>query len=126
MEHAAYEKLRELLTKSLEELHEMAGNYEALLKQLTVLQQALQFAAVDTKILEVTQRTFPFHLQRMRAGRPTNDGLDDTRLLLVEINRVIELHREHRPAEAEGPESTPQGSPTQTETGGSPGRKSPG
>src|SRR5438309_97077 len=93
MEHAARDKLRDLLTKSLEELQKAVGNYGALLSQLAVLECAIESGAVDTEVLEATQRAFPLRFQPLRGGTPTNDGLDDTRQLLVEINRIIELRR---------------------------------
>ena len=87
-------QLRDLVTKSREELQTAVGNYERLLSQLDQLERTLESGALHKESLIAAEKAFwafP-RLAVLRAASPTDEGLDDTRALLIEIqNRIVIL-----------------------------------
>ena len=96
MDESDARQLRDLVTRSREELRAAVGNYERLLARLDELEQELQSGTPGAEELSAIERSFwafP-RLAPVRAAAPTDDGLEETRALLVEIrNRIIVLEK---------------------------------
>ena len=87
----------ETIEKSKQELLGLVGNYQFLLDQLAQIEQAIQDGSLDAHRLADLEKSFYRYprLAVVRAAAPTDDGLDETRQLLVELrNKIIILKRE--------------------------------
>jgi hypothetical protein len=98
-------QLHDLVTRSRKELQAAVGNYEQLLGRLDELERELQSGAPGAEQLSAIERSFwafP-RLAPVRAAAPTDDGLEETRALLVEIrNRIVILEKNEQGIEQAG------------------------
>ncbi len=94
METTTHTRLCSLLANAKTELQKDADEYGALLKQLELLQRALDAHEAPDEALKATVRAFPAKLRPLRAGAPAGEGLKETRRLWEELNHIVRSRQE--------------------------------
>lgn len=94
---APSDSIAERLRASLQELRSASGDYSLLIRSLEATLRGVERGEVDVLALKEAQSaslSYP-RLQPLRAAAATEDGLEATRAVLIEIkNRVVSFEQE--------------------------------
>ncbi len=94
---SAADPLLKQINRSREELRAMVGNYQYLLDQLSRVEQAIAEGKESAGLLTDLEKAF-YRYPRLavkRAVAETDDGLEETHALLIELrNKIIVLSQD--------------------------------